>query len=360
LNTARTWRGGENQTLLLCRGLVDRGYESYICCPPSSPLHSAAAGEDLRVFNLPLRGEWDLKSAWSLAELIKKQGIGILHMQTAHSHALGVLAKFLVPGVKTVLSRRVDFHIRKNPLSRLKYRLNTDVIICVSRGIKNVLLSDGLDARRLEVVHDGIDLGRFESVVVPPDLPASLGIKPGDPVIGNVGALAPHKDLFNLLEASSILARRYPNLKVLVAGEGELERKLKKRRDSLGLQQVVRFLGFRQDVPSLLRLFRVFVLSSYLEGLSSSILDAMASGVPVVATRTGGVPEVVIDRRTGLLVPPRNPRALAEAIGRLLDNPGLARELAANARERVKDFSADAMVEKTISVYRKLWIPKKV
>ena len=116
LNTARTWRGGESQTLLLCRGLIKRGYESAICCPRASPLESAARDEGIEVINLPLLGEWDLLSAIRLAGIIRGRKIGILHLQTAHAHAIGVLASPFAPACRVVLatSPEADTKPRKN------------------------------------------------------------------------------------------------------------------------------------------------------------------------------------------------------------------------------------------------------
>jgi glycosyltransferase involved in cell wall biosynthesis len=357
LNTARSWRGGESQTLLLCRGLRKRGYQSLICCPKQSPLDVAARSDGIETVNLPLLGEWDFFSALRLAGIIKKRGIGILHLQTAHAHAVGLLASPFIPGCRIVLSRRVDFHINRNFLSRIKYRTALDRIICVSEGVKRVLVSDGVDPGKCDVVYDGVDLERFKGTEPNPKTTEELGLDPEDTVIGTIGALAPHKDLFNLIEAAVVLRRDYPRLKVLIAGEGELYDDLVRFRDERGLGEVVRFLGFRRDVPEVFGLLRVFVLSSYLEGLSSTLLDAMASGTPIVATRTGGVPEIVEDGVNGLLAPPRDSSSLAAAVNRLLTDGDLALKLALAAAEFVRRFSADAMVDSTIKVYNRLENP---
>jgi glycosyltransferase involved in cell wall biosynthesis len=354
LNTARSWRGGENQTLLLSQGLKDRGADSAICCPKGSPLDRVARDEGSTVYNLPLRGEWDLPSALRLAKLINNRKIGILHLQTAHAHAIGIMASPFIPRCRVVLARRVDFHIRNNPLSWLKYRLGIDRIICVSEGVKKVLVSDGINPEICDIVYDGADLDRFRKTEPKPETAVDLGLDLEDTVIGTIGALAPHKDLFNLIEAASILHRDHPRLKVLIAGEGELYDKLVRFRDELGLKDVVRFLGFRNDVPQLFRLLQVFVLSSYLEGLSSTLLDSMAAATPIVATRTGGVPEIIEDGITGLLVPPRDPAALARAVDKLLRDPELGFKLTLAAAEFVKQFSADVMVESTLKVYHRL------
>jgi glycosyltransferase involved in cell wall biosynthesis len=168
----------------------------------------------------------------------------------------------------------------------------------------------------------------------------------------NVAALAPHKAQSDLLRAAALARSRAPNLRIWIAGEGPLERTLLAERDSLGLQSTVRFLGFRNDVQDLLRAADFFCISSRLEGMGTSILEAMAAGLPVVATRAGGIPEIVDGGRTGDLVPPGDPAAFADGLVTMATHAERRATMGARASERARDFSAD----RTAAMTRKLYL----
>jgi glycosyltransferase involved in cell wall biosynthesis len=170
-------------------------------------------------------------------------------------------------------------------------------------------------------------------------------------VVGTVAALAPHKNHADLARAAAIVLARRPDVRFAWVGEGECRAELERLIGTLRIQNGVRLLGFREDAHALLAQFTLFALASYLEGLCTSLLDAQALGVPVVATAVGGIPDVVEHGRTGLLVPARDPAALAEAILATLDDPAGARRRAQEALKTVRSFSADAMVERTLQEY---------
>jgi len=201
-------------------------------------------------------------------------------------------------------------------------------------------------------VNSAIDPDRFAVEPMPRE---ALGIPDGSPLLGNVAALVGHKDHATLLEAMPLVLRELPGVRLVIAGEGELRPVLEARIEALRLGDSVRLLGYRNDVPRLLRALDAFVLSSCEEGLGTSVLDAMACGVPVVATAAGGIPEMVRDGETGLLAPPRDPAALARAIVRILREQVLAQALSRNAAALVRErFTVDRMVEGNLAVYRRV------
>jgi len=173
-------------------------------------------------------------------------------------------------------------------------------------------------------------------------------------VVGNVAALAPHKSQRDFIGAAKILAGEFPNALFLIVGEGKLRGDLEARISGAGLGNRVILTGFREDPLEILSTFTCFVLSSYLEGLGTSVMDAQAMGVPVVATRTGGVPDIVEDGVTGLLVSPRDPEALAGAIARMLREPGMRQQLAKTALVRSRGYDYRQTVYKTLDAYREL------
>jgi glycosyltransferase involved in cell wall biosynthesis len=177
----------------------------------------------------------------------------------------------------------------------------------------------------------------------------------GAPVVGNVAALTGHKDHATLIEAAGLVLRARPETRFVIVGEGPLRRELEARVREGGLAGRVAFAGFRDDVDRLLPAFDVFCLSSQLEGLGTSVLDAMAFGRPVVATAAGGIPEAVEDGVTGRVVPVRDPVALARALLDVLRDPEARRAMGDAGRQRfLARFTADRMAEETLRVYAEL------
>jgi glycosyltransferase involved in cell wall biosynthesis len=291
----------------------------------------------------------DVFASWRLARALARYAPDIIHLHSGRAHALGARA---AGGRPVVVSRRVDFDISTGLSRRFKYRRHVDRFVCISEGVRKVLVSSGIEPVKLVVVRSGIELERWKTLPDPAPLRDRLGLAPGTPILGTVAALAPHKDLFNLLAAADILRRRMPAPRWVVFGEGELRRQLEKERQRRGLENVVLFPGFVNDIGSALALMDVFVLSSYLEGLGTSVLDAQAAGVPVVATEVGGVPEMIDGRDNGWLVPARDPEALAGAVAEALADPLERRRRAQRARETVLRFSLETTVEETVGVYR--------
>ena len=351
VDSERTWRGGERQVLELMRRQRGRGDDPHLAAPRGSALLSRAVSEGFPGHAVPMRGAWDVPSALALARLHRLLRPDVVHWHAARAHALGAIAALLAPGPARVLTRRVDFPVRGSVGSRLLYGLRRDATIAISEGVRDALARSGLDPARIRVVRSGIDLTPYAAPFDRAVLRAAIGIQEGDFLVLQVAALAPHKSQRDLLAAARAVIDRRPEALVWIAGEGALRDELERQHEKLRLGDRVRLLGFRDDVPDLLRAADLFCVSSYLEGMGTATLDAMAAGLPVVATRVGGIPEIVENGVTGLLVPRRDPAALAEAILTLADQPALRRAMGDRARERVRVFSADRTEEETRRVY---------
>jgi len=354
INSARTWRGGEQQTLWLCQGLQRRGHEVFLACPPNSDLHQRANKVSIAVCPVAMRGEWDLWAVRDLVRAIRLHCIEIVHFHTAHAHTLGLLAAQWTNVPIRILTRRVDFHIHKHPLNRWKYGPALTAILAISGGIRKVLIQNGLEPERVITVHSGIDLQRIQNVSDPSYLRVEFGISEDTLVVGIIAALAPHKHHENFLEAAAIVKKSMAKVRFLIVGEGDLRAELEGLSASLGLSGDVVFTGFRKDVGEIIQILDIFVLSSYLEGMGTSILDALALGKPIVATGVGGIPEIVLHGKNGLLVPPRNPQKLADAILKLAKSPALRDQMGAFGKEHVKNFPIEKTVEQTEAVYTRL------
>jgi L-malate glycosyltransferase len=348
VDTGRTWRGGQAQVWGLCRGLVARGHEVLVLSP-QGPLADRVRAAAMPWKRFESANDLDVFASWRLGRALADYAPDVVHLHSGRAHALGAIAAGRRP---VVVSRRVDFDVSSGVSRRFKYGRHVDRFVAISEGVQKVLISSGIEPAKLVVVRSGIEIERWKTLPDPAPLRERLGLAPGTPVLGTVAALAPHKDFFNLLAAAELLRSRMPAARWVVFGEGELRGQLEAERRRLKLETVVLFPGFTDDVGEALALLDVFVLSSYLEGLGTSVLDAQAAGVPVVATQVGGVPEMIDGRDNGWLVPPRDPQALASAVAEALGDPAEARRRAGRARETVSRFSLETTVEETIAVYR--------
>ena len=351
VDTARTWRGGQQQVRLTVDGLRAAGQRAALAAHPRGELHRRADGE-ADLFPLAAGGELAPRAAWRMRRLLDRLRPDVVHAHDAHALAVAAVAVALAGRERPhlVASRRVDFHVGRNPLSRWKYR-RVDRFLCASDAIRRMLIEDGVPAGRVAVVHEGVDVDRIAGLPAL-DPHRELGLPAGAPVVGNIAALVPHKGQQHLLDAAARVVAEVPEARFVIVGAGELEGALVAQVARLGLGGHVFLTGFRTDALSLLKAFDLFVMSSVTEGLGTSVLDAMACGRAVVATRAGGIPESVVDGETGLLVPTRDPDALASAVVRLLRDANLRRALgrAGRARARAR-FSAARMVAETIAAY---------
>jgi glycosyltransferase involved in cell wall biosynthesis len=359
IDSARTWRGGQNQVLLTVLGLRALGHRATLVAHPAGELRQRAS-EGLDLIPLAPANEMDLSAAWRLSRLVKQLKPDVLHAHDPHGVAMAALALSMWGGSRTapsrpplVASRRVDFHMKGNALSRWKYR-QVDCFVCASDAIRRIVVADGVPPASAVTIHEGIDLAHIAAAPAV-NLHAELWLPHDAPVVGNVAALVPHKGQRHLIDAAAGVIQQVPDARFVIAGEGELratlERQIKERR----LEKHVFLLGFRPDVLSVHKGFDLFVMSSVTEGLGTSLLDAMACGKPIVATAAGGMPEVVADGETGLLVPPRDDQALAAAIVTLLNDRPRRIAMGAAGDRRVRErFSAERMVQDTLDLYRRV------
>ena len=356
INTEKTWRGGEQQTLYLASALKARGISCHLVCQPESPMAQKAGDADLAVFPVFMRGEADPMACYRIRNLIKTYNYDILHSHTSHAHTLAFLASI---GCKVcrLVTRRVDFSIFRHSflgLSGIKYTHMADYYIAISRKIKDVMAADGVAAQRIAVVHSGVDLKRFANVSGD-HLIKEFNLIPDEKVVINVTHLAGHKGQQFLVRAIPLVLEKIPGVRFFIVGKGELLAELKELAVSLGITHQLVFTGFRGDVGAFYKIANLFVMSSVQEGLGTAALDALAAGLPVVAANSGGIPEIIHDGETGRLVEPSNPEALARGVIDMLAHPGQAGRMAARGRAMVAEqFSIETMAGKNLEVYRML------
>jgi len=355
VDAERGWRGGQQQACYIHEGLVNAGVHSDFACRTGSKLEQRLKKANLPYKTFPYFGEADLFSAISLAAYSRKHKISILHLHSSHALSWGLTAKFFMPKLKLIAARRVDFHIGKNILSRRKYfHPKLDAIVAISDNIRQVLISDGIAADRIHLIHSGVDIHRFEDAFVPDDFRARWGIPEKALIVGTIAALVGHKDYPNFIQAAALAIAQNPLLYFIAVGSGEKMHQIKALARDLGIMGNITFTGAQKEVGSLMKAFDIFVLASKKEGLGTSVLDAMSVGKPVIGSRAGGIPEMIIDSENGLLVDKQNPQQLAEAILRLAQDQKLRDQLGSAARERVKLFSREEMIRKNLELYQRL------
>ena len=352
VDTARTWRGGQNQVLLTVLGLRSLGHRTILVAHAGGELRQRAK-EGLELVPLTPKTEMDLTAAWRLARLIKQLRPDVIHAHDPHAVAMAALARSMNTGPcrpLLIAARRVDFHLKTNALSRWKYR-QVERFVCASEAIRRMLLEDGVPADLAVTVYEGIDLDRA-AAAPPAELHADFWLPHDAPLVGNVAALVAHKGQKHLIDAAALVIRKVSDARFIIAGEGELRPALERQIRERHLEKHVFLAGFRPDVISVHKAFDLFVMSSVSEGLGSSLLDAMSCEKAIVATTAGGIPEAVVDRETGLLVPPRDHEAMARAIIALLTDDRARRTMAAAGLRRVRErFSVERMVRDTLRVY---------
>lgn len=353
VETGRHLYGGPQQVLYLLTALAARGHDCTLVCPPGSGVDGAARAQGIRVRNLFCAGDLDLPFAYRLTQFINEWRPALVHCHSRRgADILGGLAASFAD-VPAVVSRRVD-NTELALVAALRYRPFRK-IIAISEAIAAVLREAGIDSERIEVIRSAVDV---EAFATPPDRAAfrrEFGLSAGELVLAAAGQMIPRKGHRYLIDAVANLAESEPSFRVLLFGEGELERSLRADVTARGLDDIIRFEGFREDLDKWVGAFDLFVHPALAEGLGVATLKAQAAGVPVVAFRAGGLPEAVQDGTSGILVPPGDTAALTQAIAALMDDGERRARYGAAGRARMREkFSVETMTERHLDLYERL------
>jgi glycosyltransferase involved in cell wall biosynthesis len=359
--------GGETQLLLLADRLGGE-FDLSFAVPEEGRFAAALRERGHPVSIVPLASRASLRTLRTLRRLMRQQAPDIVHTHNLRANVYGRLAARWagVPAVvSTVHNSIYDYPI--HPATRAAYRVaerwtarGAARVVGVSHAIAADLVDRyGLPARQVLVIPNGTDVAALAPRRPAAAVRAELGLGPTDRAIGFVGRLTPQKGVGDLLEAVARLRPAWPGLRCVVVGDGPLRPGLEARAARLGIAGACRFLGVRADVADLFPALEAWVLPSLSEGLPMVLLEALAAGRPVVAAAVDGIAEVVTDRVHGLLVPPRDPAALAAALDEVLGKPSWAASLAEAGRARVlTDFTADAMAARYRELYVRLARPR--
>ncbi|MDZ7333238.1 MAG: glycosyltransferase [candidate division KSB1 bacterium] len=355
LDTELNWRGGQQQAAYLIEAMHRSGYATAMVGGPNSAIGQFCQNKGIPFFPLRILGEGDVIAGRRVAALCRRHGFRILHLHSSHALSIGLWAKLFLRSLKLIAVRRVDFHIQRNWLSRLKYRHRwLDRIVCISEAIRQVLLQDGIPSDKLVTIHSGVDLHKFDQIKPSADFRAQFNIPVDHMLIGTVAAMAGHKDYPTLLRAAKIVCNTLDHVTFCAVGDGSQRDKILQLHRELGLGQRFVLPGYRTNIGDFFKNFDIFVLASKQEGLGTSLLDAQALGLPVIACRSGGIPEIIEHGYNGWLVPAQDETALASALITLINDPALRIELGKNALRSVKKFDIAITVKNNLKLYQTL------
>jgi glycosyltransferase involved in cell wall biosynthesis len=350
VETGRHLYGGPQQVIYLINALAERGHEAILVCPPGSGIDTAARSAHIHVQNLFCAGDLDLPFAYRLTQYLQAEKPDLVHCHSRRgADMLGGLAASFAD-IPAVVSRRVD-NAEMRLMATLRYRPFRK-IIAISETIARVLREHDVDDARIEVIRSAVDNEQLSRKADCRAVREEFAV-PGDAcVIAAAGQLIPRKGHRYLLQAIADLHHKYPQIRVMIFGEGYLNSQLRALAADLGLGDVVQFPGFRDDLDDFMGCIDIFAHPALAEGLGVAALKAAAAAVPVVGFDAGGLPEAVVDGKTGILVPAEDTDALRTALATLIDDTELRSALGAAGQERMQnEFSIATMVDKHVALY---------
>lgn len=355
LSSASSWRGGEQQIAYLIEELLSRGVECLVACRTGSVFEKYCQEKGIPFTSLPFKNTMDFVTAQAVKKLCNQEYVDLIHAHTSITHSVAVWAHMMGARAGIVVSRRIDNPVKKKWLTLFKYRYRgVKKIICVSHLIEKVVNQTVKRPEKTMTIHSGIDLRKFEVSPAELTLKTEFNIPEEHFLIGNASALAGHKDYPTFISVAEKLLQKGVKATFLIIGDGEEKEKLARLVAEKGLEKQVLFTGFRKDIPQVLPQLDIFLFTSETEGLGTTLLDAIACKVPVVATRAGGAPEVIIHEKTGLSCEVKAVEDLAKQTERLLSDPELREKLIAGATLHLQNFTKETTARKTVAVYKQL------
>lgn len=357
IDTGKKWGGGQRQTYLLQKYFRKNGIFSATAAPKNSMLYKNLQEEKMESVALPVFfTAYNPETYRRIIRYVKRNNVEILYTQTSNAHTISLVVKIFLKKIKLYVARRVIIPAGKSFFGRIKYNSKlVDGYVAVSNFGAGVLKDSGIPSAKITVVYDGIEHPRPSPE--PPggsNFRKEFGIPDGAPIIGTVGALDKIKDHITFLKAASMVTET-AGINVpyfVIVGAGVLRRCLENFAASSGrLRKNVIFTGFRSDVSDIVRNFFLFILTSKSENFCNATLEALSLGVPVIATRVGGIPEQIDDGRNGFLVNTGDYGMIAEKIVYLINNPQKRSEMSMNAGKTAERFSIEKTVKEIIGIF---------
>lgn len=350
--------GVERRLLSLLPKLRDMGWDvSVFCIRTAGEMAPLFEREGISVEVVPFKSRWSPTCLFRLAKRLKEKRSDIVHTHMYRCNTSGVVAARLartpvvIANVHNV-NEWDDF--RQLLTDRLLARLK-DKIVAVSEGVRqDYLRQTHISPSRVVTIYNGIDVQQFQGAEAAPEMASRFGVGPGDKVVATAARLVEQKRHTDFLQMAALVSRQLPQTRFLIVGKGKLREQLEQEARDMGISEHVCFAGHVNDIPGLLALTDVIVMCSDKEGFSNALLEAMAAGVPVVATDVGGNAEAIVDGESGYIVPRRRPDLIAEKVISLLTDGSLHERISRGAEARSSVFSIDRMCAATDSLYTEL------
>lgn len=354
--------GAEKVVLSIASNLNRNKYEVVVCTFKNGELYNEFAKLNIPFYILNKKNRVDIKFIWKLIRLIRKEKIVIIHSHNFSANFWGRLVGYLarvpilittehtVATTKSALQKYIDYYLSKI----------TDKIIAVSKNVKDSHVEEeGIKSETIVTIYNGIEPHsnqESEISLYRSKLLNELGIDCTNMIIVTVGRLEPPKGYQYLLNAIPIVKKVYPQARFVFVGAGSLKNKLEETAIKLNIRDKVIFTGFRADATNILSAFDLCVIPSIREGFSITLLEAMSVGTPIVATDVGGNSEAIVNKESGLIVPPKDPKLLASSIIEILKNKTMSEKIGKKAKERyLANFTVTKMIDNTEKLYENLF-----
>lgn len=346
------WGGQESRSLRESEELTRRGHRAIILCQPGSGLAKRAGKSGIPTAVVRMRANVDPVAINFVRGLVRKENVDIINTHSSHDSWIATMGAWF-SGRKPVIirTRHLAIGIKKS----LTYTLLPDKIVTVSEYVRSLFIEKGIKPDKVITIPSGIDIRKFDPAKSGNTFREEIGVNSSVPLIVMVAILRVRKGHYYFVHAAKKVVEEFPDARFLIVGDGPQRTNIEHYIKELGLKDNVLMLGLREDIPRILASADLYVIPSLSEGMGQSTMEAMAMGVPVIASDVGGLPELVINDQTGILVPPKNIPALAKAIIGLLSDKGRSERLAAQAKQSVvRCYSIERTVEKTLNLYSEL------
>ena len=359
INAGEVWSGIEQRIFSIGRLFNSKQFKIILAISPSSPLYKKADSYNIPLLSLKI-GRWKFNPVviWKLSRFLETHKVDILHTHRSSDHWVGVLtvklSRKLSAQCRIIRTRHNFTRIKNNCINNKLYNEWTDRIIAVAEVIREQLIDENnISENKIITIHSSIDTEKFKGEFDYGKIRNEFSISSDTVVLGMVGRLREHKDYPNMFVALKIIIKKFKNIKLLIVGDGILESQLKSMVQKMELSNYVIFTGKRGNIPQILSGIDIFVLSSSVEGSPAVIKEALIMEKPVVSTNAGGLPEIIQNGATGVLVPPHNPEALANGIFDVINDMDKALEMAKKGKQVIiNQFSETRLAELTAEVYK--------
>lgn len=361
LSSESTWRGGEQQLAYLIEESQHKGIRVAVACRRGSAFHDWCVEKAVTCFPLGFKNGFDVRTALQIRGLTRRHDISVVHSHSGKSQSLAYLALRLGMKTDVIAHRRVDFPLKDRGPSLAKYNHpKVKAIICVSEVIAEMVREKVVNPDRVTVVYSGVDFSRFSNRSATGFIHRELNWDADSPLVANISALAPHKDYHTFVRTAASVLQQRPDCRFLMVGEGNMRAELEQYAAECLPEGSYAFLGFREDVPAIMRELTLFLITSKTEGLGTTVIDAMHNHLPIVATQGGGIPELISDGKSGYLCPVGDAACLSDRVIEVLEDPEKRKALGDGAFRGSRAFGKEQMARGVFAVYDRVANAQKV